>query len=126
MQKHTFLFYCKIHKVASISLRVKQTNLLEKILGLIGKKNPESLMLRTRFGIHTFGVKFPIDLVVLDKKKTVVKLKKSLQPNNVFFWNPVFDTILELPQGTIQKKAIVLGTTIAFLNLKSTNYPPLA
>ena len=99
-----------------ISISVKKANnIKEKIIGLIGKDKPQALMLKTRFGIHTFGLKFPIDVVILDKKNKVVKLKKSLKPNNIFLWNPMYDKILELPEGTIEKKGI---KTYNMLNLK--------
>lgn len=89
-----------------ITLRVKKVKNLEKIIGLIGKKNPESLFFKTRFGIHTFGLKFPIDVLILDNKNRVISLKKSLKPNKIFFWNPLYNRVLELPQETINNKHI--------------------
>ncbi len=100
-----------------IKLYVKSTSLLGKTFGLIGKSKPETLLIKTHFGIHTFGLRFPIDVVILNKKQTVVALKEHLLPNRVFFWNPLFDTILELPDNTI-KNYIRLGDTIEFINEK--------
>lgn len=97
----------------TVTLTVKKTNSLRlKIRGLIGKKKPEALFLQTRFGIHTFGVKFPIDVVVVDSKNIVVKLKQNLKPNRIFLWNPRFCRVLELPEGTIQKKELSLGSMV--------------
>lgn len=84
----------------------------EKTLGLLRYKKPESLFLQTRFGIHTFGLSHPIDVLILDKHYVVIALKESLKPNRVFFWNPKYNAVVELPQGTITQKKIVHGTKI--------------
>ena len=98
-----------------ISLKAKYLSTLkDKTLGLIGKKNPEPVFLKTRFGIHTFGLKFPIDVLILDKENKVVKLKENLKPNSFFFWNPKYNNVLELPKGTIINSKIKIGSTISF------------
>lgn len=99
-----------------ITILVKEAkNIKEKITGLIGKEKPFPLMIKTHFGIHTFGLKFPIDILILDKNNKVISLKKSLKPNNIFLWNPLYNTVLELPQETIEKKRIKTHDTV---NLK--------
>ena len=90
----------------------KAKNIKEKVIGLIGKDKPQALMIRTRFGIHTFGLKFPIDVLILDKKNRVVFLKKNLMPWRIFLWNPMYDKVLELPYGTIAKKKIKINDEI--------------
>lgn len=98
------------------TLLVKEAkNLKEKIIGLIGKNKPEPLMIRTRFGIHTFGLKFPIDVLILNKNNKAVKVRTSLKPNRIFLWNPMYKKVLELPAGTIGKKGIKIRDNI---NLK--------
>lgn len=97
----------------TVTLTVKKAkNLRQKITGLIGKTKPEAILLQTRYGIHTFGVRFPIDIVVLDSKNIVVKLNQNLKPNRIFLWNPRFDRVLELPAGTIQKKKLTIGCVV--------------
>jgi hypothetical protein len=96
-----------------IKLFVKEAkNLKEKIQGLIGKDKPYALMIKTRFGIHTFGLKFPIDVLILDDKNNVVSVKKHLRPNRIFLWNPMYEKVLELPSGTIEKKQIKINIPI--------------
>ena len=92
-----------------IKLIVKRTeNLREKIWGLIGKNKPQAILIKTRFGIHTFGVKFPIDVLVLDNKNRVMSIKENLKPNKIFLWNLKYKTVIELPSGTIKKNEIKL------------------
>ena len=99
-----------------ISIGVKEAkNLKEKIIGLIGKDKPEALMIKTRFGIHTFGLKFPIDVLILNNKNKVASLKKYLKPNRIFLWSPKYKKVLELPAGTIDKKEIKMQDAIDLL-----------
>jgi uncharacterized membrane protein (UPF0127 family) len=99
-------------KSKKIKLAVTEAiGLWEKGIGLINKK-PMAILLRTRFGIHTFGMKYPIDVVVLDEKNTVVKIRKALRPNKFFVWNPKFPVVVELPEGSVHKYAIMLNDTI--------------
>lgn len=73
-------------------------------------------MFRTRFGIHTFGMHYPIDVIILDKQQIVVHLKENLMPNRLYFWNPKYSIVIELPKETIKKKKISLGSKF---NLRS-------
>jgi uncharacterized protein len=90
-------------------------NLKNKMIGLIGQNNPKSIYFKTRFGIHTFGVKFPIDILILDNEFRVVKIKEKLKPYRVYFWNPKYNNILELPQNTINNKNIKLRDRIKII-----------
>lgn len=87
----------------------KATSFLDKSLGLIINKNTEALFLETRFGIHTFFLKKPIDIVVLSLTYSVVKIKKSLKPNSIFIWNPKYKYVLELPEGRLEKSKTNIG-----------------
>lgn len=96
-----------------IKLSVKNaTNIKDRVMGLIGKEKPIPLMIKTRFGIHTFGLKFTIDVLVLDNKNKVASIKKNLKPNRIFLWNPRYKKVIELPQGVIEKKVIKSYDTI--------------
>jgi len=85
----------------------------DKAFGLLIPSNPRNMLFKTRFGIHTFFMKENIDLIVLDKKNRVVSLKINVKPNRIFLWNPRFDTILELPNGTIKKSKTEIGDELS-------------
>ena len=96
-----------------LKLKVKRLQTLkEKAIGLIGKEKVYPVIFETRFGIHTFFLRVPIDVLILDSKKKVVVLKEVLSPNKIFLWNPVYKIVLELPAGTIKKYNIRKGTKI--------------
>jgi uncharacterized membrane protein (UPF0127 family) len=84
-----------------------------KISGLIGKNEAEALIFETRFGIHTFLVKFPIDLIILDNKRKV-KVMKTVKPNRIVLWNIKFKTVIELPFQTLTKTHTKIGDIITF------------
>ncbi len=87
-------------------------NLKEKIQGLIGKDKPQTIMIKTHFGIHTFGLKFPIDVLILSNENKVVSMKENLKPNRIFLWNPMYEKVIELPSGTIEKVQIKMNMPI--------------
>lgn len=103
-----------------ISAKVVEANtLVEKLVGLIGSKKPRAIVLRTRFGIHTFGLRFPIDCLILDREGRVVDMREQLLPGRIFFWSLRYSTIVELPVGTIRKSKTKIGDEIQFE--RSTN-----
>lgn len=99
--------------VLSENLIVPNT-LLEQTLGLLKHKTPTAMLLKTRFGIHTLDMKYPIDVLILDKQHCVVYLKENLKPNRIFLWNPKYETVLELPEGTIHKTKTDLKDMVSF------------
>jgi len=86
----------------------------DKFFGLLKKSNPRCLMFQTRFGIHTFGLKEPIDVLILNSDQRVVKLRRNMLPNRFFFWNPSYFTVIELPTGMIARAKVSLGDKISF------------
>lgn len=91
----------------------------EKSKGLLGAEKPYPLFFQTRWGIHTFGMRFPIDVVILTNDNTIFAIKQNLQPNRFFFWNPFYRNVLELPVGTIQTERIKIGGKIHFILQKA-------
>jgi len=99
-----------------IELKVKTLNTLaEKTVGLIDADPVYPVYFTTRWGIHTFGMKSPIDVLILNNDNRVVKLVHALPPNRIFFWNPRYFQVLELPPGTIGEKRIHLGDEVFIL-----------
>lgn len=99
-------------KQTTLTFHAKQAkSFWDQLLGLHRKSNPRSLLFRTRFGIHTFFLHDPIDVIVLDSKNRVIKIKENMSPNRVFFWNPRYTIVIELPKGTIRKSKTLLFDT---------------
>ncbi len=99
-------------------IKIKKTDTFtKKIFGLIGASRPYPLLLQTRWGIHTFGLRFSIDVIVLSQKQKVVSLKVDLKPNRIFVWNPKYHCVIELPFGNIKKMNIKLGDYVELASL---------
>ncbi len=63
-------------------------------------------------GVHTLGMRFPIDVVYLSRQKLVVHTEENLPP-----WRlaPVFfkaETVLELPSKTVSETLTSVGDQI--------------
>lgn len=95
---------CKDLKIAE--------SLLDRMFGLLIKSNPRNILFKTRFGIHTFFLREPIDVIILDKNFKIVKLKPGFKPNRFFFWPPYFNTVIELPSQTISNFRLKNGSIL--------------
>ncbi len=95
-----------------MELKVKHLSGFNKTKGLLFAKKAYPIFFKTRFGIHTFGMKFPIDVLILSENKEVVKVAKNLLPNKFILWNPTYSRVIELPEGDIEKHKIKIGQVI--------------
>ncbi len=91
---------------------IHQVSRMQGVIGLIGKKEPESIYLQTRWGIHTFFMRFPIDVVILDDEYHIAAMKEHLVPWRIFIWNPRYRHVVELPDKTIKANKWTIGDTI--------------
>lgn len=88
---------------------------LERMKGLLGKRElpiGEALWIKPCMSIHTFFMKFPIDVVFLDKRNSVIATVKNLQPNRMTRLYPKAASVLELPAGTIDATSTEVGDKI--------------
>src|SRR4030042_2198541 len=61
-------------------------SLLKRMKGLLGKKemlDGEALWIKPCISVHTFFMKFPIDVLFLDKRNRVIATISNLQPNRI-------------------------------------------
>jgi hypothetical protein len=89
-------------------------SLKDKSVGVIGKDKESAFLIETRFGIHSFLVDRPLDILILDRGGKVVKLKRGFPPNRLFFWNPKFSFVIEAPEGVIEKLGLEKGNIMRF------------
>lgn len=87
----------------------------EKVRGLIGASPVYPVFFSTRWGIHTFGVRSAIDVLILDDSMHVVTVRHNLPPNRIFLWSPVYKYVAELPAGSIKEKGIQRGDRITLI-----------
>ncbi len=59
-------------------------------------------------GVHTFGMKFTIDVLFLDRKRRVKKMRPNMAKRKIAF-SLLSHSTLELPAGTIEATATQIG-----------------
>jgi hypothetical protein len=62
--------------------------------------------------VHTFFMRFPIDLVYLDGRKRVRKVRSAVGPGRISFCLTA-QSVIELPAGTIQQTRTQRGDSLA-------------
>ena len=89
----------------------------ERARGLLGRTSldaDEGLWISPSRGVHTCGMRFPIDLVALDATGTIIDSVAGLQPWRVRLPRPNVVGVLELPAGCLRRTETRLGHRLAF------------
>ena len=84
---------------------------LERAVGLLGRSHLESgegLWITPCHGVHTWFMRFTIDVIALDADGVIVDAVSRLKPWRMRLPKPGAFSALELPAGTLLK----IGTTI--------------
>jgi len=68
--------------------------------------------------VHSFGMKFSIDVVYLDRKKKVRKIRKEMVPRRISACLTAH-SVLELPVGVIEASRTEPGDQLEFEKLES-------
>lgn len=102
---------CIIYFVIKIKARFLHSH-RDRIVGLLGKDKAIPVCIKTRYGIHTFGMRFKLDVLVLDNQSRVVRIKHGLRPNSIFIWPLKYNLVLELPAGFVAKHKINIGDQV--------------
>jgi hypothetical protein len=63
--------------------------------------------------VHTFGMKFPIDLIYLDRKKQVKKIRNSVRPWRLSACLSAY-SVIELPSGSLKLTKTRPGDQLEF------------
>jgi uncharacterized membrane protein (UPF0127 family) len=83
------------------------------LLGRSGLAAGHGLWIVPCESIHTFGMRFPIDVVYLDRKKRVRKVRRAMRPWRLSMCS-VAHSVLELPIGVIDQTLTQKGDQLHF------------
>jgi len=103
-------------KVLSDNVEVADS-VFGRMKGLIGKEGLDegsSLWIKPCRGVHTIGMKFPIDVLFLDSGNRVVWMKQDMPPNRLSRIVFKARSVLELPAGTVSAAETRVGDKICF------------
>jgi len=79
------------------------------LMGRVSLEEGEGLVLKGEKSIHTFFMRFPIDVVYVNEEWRVVRVDRAMSPNRIgplVFWATY---VLELPEGVIQATGTAVG-----------------
>jgi uncharacterized membrane protein (UPF0127 family) len=84
--------------------------------GLLGRKGlspGEGMWILPCESVHTFGMQFPIDLVYLDRKHQIRKVRSNVRPWRISACLSAH-SVIELPSGTVHATESKPGDTLEF------------
>lgn len=92
-------------------------NYFRRLLGLLGKtkkwaKLGRGLWIIPSRGVHTIGMLFPIDLVFLNRDRTVVHVEEHFRPFRVSRISLKATSVLELPTHAIYRSQTKVGDSL--------------
>lgn len=87
-----------------------------RTIGLLGRETlpeEEALVFPGCHSIHTVGMRFPIDVMFVDRGWRVVALREALPPGRVLW--PVWGAwgVVEMAQGSLSKLGLAVGDELS-------------
>jgi len=88
-----------------------------RFMGLMGKDSADfgggqGLWIVPSRGVHTFAMRFPIDVIYLDGRKVIVHLEKQLKPWRMAPVRMSAASVIELPEHTLENTGTAVGDEI--------------
>lgn len=72
----------------------------------------QGLWISPSHGVHTFAMRFPIDVVYLDRERIIIHVEEELKPWRLAAVRIQATSVLELPIGTIRESKTALGDQV--------------
>ncbi len=88
-----------------------------RLVGLLGRRHlPEGqgLWISPCKGIHTMGMRFPIDALFLDGDHRIVAARERVAPWRMTRFIKGAESVLELPAGSISRAGLAVGDRLSF------------
>lgn len=90
-------------------------NYFSRNIGLLSRKSissNEGLVIKPCFSVHTFFMKFPIDILFVNKKNEIIALYENVKPWKILPIHFSSRYVVELAVGQIAVNNICLGDII--------------
>ena len=101
---------------------------LTRLVGLMGRASlsaKSGLWIQQCNSIHTFGMRFPIDLVFLNKSLRVISVVECVRPYRVVWPVRVASSVIELPAHTLRRSGTQAGDVLEIAPLLANKKEPL-
>ena len=96
---------------------IKANNFFSKLFGLTVRKklkDKEGFLIENCSSIHTFWMRYGIDVIFLDKKNLVLAIYHNIKPFRATPFIRNACCVLELKPGTIEKTSLEVGDLVQF------------
>jgi len=108
--------------VVGESIRVAESG-LTRIVGLLGESGlppGDGLLIVPSQGVHTLGMLFAIDVVVLDGQWNVIAIRRRLRPFRMtrVFWKA--GAVLELRSGIVDSTSTSVGDSLELSRVETS------
>lgn len=113
-------------KVAS-RVRVART-FFARSLGLLGSRDlpaEEGLLIEPGSSVHTFGMRFAIDVLFLDRRMRIVRLVSALQGWRIALAPSQTRRVLEIPAGRAASLGLRVGMRLVLERRSSSRQRPV-
>lgn len=91
------------------------SSLRERVVGLLGKSSlaeGEALHIKPCGSIHTFGMKFSLDLIFLDSELRVCETAWNVSPNRMVLGGISAKSVIEVESGWINANLFSTGVRL--------------
>ena len=114
-------------KETFLSFRVRVADsVLTRLVGLLGRKSLQpdgGVWIVPANSIHTVGMLFSFDLVMIDKDFRVVNVKEMVRPFRVVWPKLRAESVIELPQHTIFRSRTQVGDQLVIDRYEAKKMP---
>src|SRR5438309_10823869 len=112
-QRDRYVFVYNKTKETFLAFRVKiADSIFSRLIGLLGRRSltPDSgVWICPANAVHTIGMLFSFDLVLIDKDFKVVGLRELVRPFTVTWPNHRAESVIELPAHSIFRSRTQIG-----------------
>jgi uncharacterized protein len=98
--------------VPDLELAIDSRTRRKGLLGRDGLATGAGLIIAPSNAVHTFFMRFPIDIVFLDRSGTVLKIRHNVPARRVAV-SATAHAVLELPAGTAAVQGVSVGQKLA-------------
>lgn len=117
-------------KETFLSFRVRVADsVLSRLVGLLGRKSLQpdgGVWIVPANSIHTIGMLFSFDLVMIDKDFRVVNVKEMVRPFRLVLPKLRAESVIELPAHTIFRSRTEVGDQLVIDRYEAKKMPGLA
>lgn len=103
----------KVVLASSVDVADRGSKRRKGLLGRASLSREEGLWIVPCEAVHTFGMRFAIDLVYLDRARRVKKVRSDVRPSRLSACLSAH-SVLELAPGTIRRTGTAPGDTLEF------------